>query len=61
MVHYRQCARQTEADRTRVRIWLRSKLDWTGAKHLRARLELNVHFEPDRGDVFHSRAGINHE
>jgi hypothetical protein len=54
MIHHWQCARQTETNRTRVRIWFRSKPDWTSAKHFGARLELNVHFKPDAGHVIHA-------
>src|SRR6267143_2574617 len=54
MVHNWQRARQTEASRTRVRVWLASKLYWRSAKHLGTRLKLNMNFKPDSSDVVHS-------
>ena len=54
MIHHRQGAGHTEADWTRVRIWLRSKLNRRSAKHFRARLELDVYFQADRCDVVHA-------
>src|SRR6267143_5894222 len=54
MVHNWQRARQTEADRTRVRVWLASKLHWRSAKHLGTRLKLNMHFKPNSSEIVHS-------
>jgi hypothetical protein len=58
MIHHRQGAGHTEADWTRVRIWLRSKLNRRSAKHFRARLELDVYFQADRCDVVHRKFQI---
>src|SRR6266700_896662 len=54
MIHDWQCARQNEADRTSVRVWLASKLHWRSAKHLGTRLKLNMHFQADGREVVHS-------
>ena len=56
VIHHRQRARQAETDRTGQRIRLRPKLDRASAKHLRARLQLDVYFETDRDQIFHTRA-----
>src|SRR5437762_3501650 len=58
MIHHRQSARQTEANRTSVRIWFGSKFNRTSAKHFGARLELDVHFKTYGGDVVHCRFQI---
>src|SRR6266404_5542758 len=58
MVHNWQRARQTEANRTRVRVWLASKLYWRSAKHLGTRLKLNMNFQADGRDVVHCRFQI---
>ena len=54
MIHHRQCTRQTEANRASMRIWLSSKFNRRSAKHLGARLELNVNLETNGGDVAHA-------
>src|ERR1700730_2277131 len=54
MVHHWQRARETEADRTSVCIWFRSKLHRRSAKHLGTRLKLNMHFQADGSEVVHS-------
>lgn len=59
MVHNWQRARQTEANRTRVRVWLASKLHWRSAKHLGTRLKLNMHFKPDSSEVWNRRFQIS--
>ena len=53
MIHDRQRAGQTETYRTGMCVWLGTKFNRRRAKHFRARLELNVHFQSDRGDVGH--------
>ena len=53
VIHHWQSARQTEANWTSVRIWLRPKLNWTGAKHFGARLEVDVHFKTNGGEIVH--------
>jgi hypothetical protein len=58
MIHHRQGAGHTEADWTRVRTWLRSKLNRRSAKHFRARLELDVYFQADRSYVVHRKFQI---
>src|ERR1700741_4737478 len=58
MIHHWQCARQTEASRTSVRIRLRSELNGRVAKHLGMRLELDVHFQTDGDDVWNCRFQI---
>jgi hypothetical protein len=34
-------------------VGVRPKFNRAGAKHLRARFQLDVHFQTDGGDVFH--------
>jgi hypothetical protein len=51
MIHHRQRARKSEANRTGVRVRFGSNVNRTSAKYFGARLELNVHFQTDRRDV----------
>ncbi len=53
VIHHRQGAGQPEANRTSVRVRFGAKFNRTRAKHFRARLELNVDFKADGGDVLH--------
>jgi len=36
-----------------VRVRLRPKLNWTGAKHFGARLEVDVHFKTNGSEILH--------
>jgi hypothetical protein len=53
MIHHWQCTRQTEANWASMRIWFSPKFDRRSAKHLGARLELNVNLETNGSDVVH--------
>jgi hypothetical protein len=46
-VQDRQCARQAEADRTRIRIWLRTGLNGTAAENFCGGRELCMNFHAD--------------
>ncbi len=58
MIHHRQGAGQTEAHRASVRIRFRSELNRRSAEHFRGCLQLDVHFQTDRGDVIHGYSNI---
>jgi hypothetical protein len=51
MIHHWQCARETEANRASVRVRFGAEFNRRSAEHLGARLELDVDFEADGGDV----------
>jgi hypothetical protein len=53
VIHHGQGARQPEANRTSIRVRFCAKFNRTRAKHLRARLELNVDFKANGGEVLH--------
>ena len=52
LVHHRQGAGHSEADRTDIGVRLGAVFNRAGAEHFAAGLELDMDFEADGGDVF---------
>ena len=53
VIRYRQRARQTKTDRTSVCVRRRAKFHRARAKHLRARLQLDVNLQSNCRDIIH--------
>ena len=54
MIHHRQRTGQARGKSDKCAIRRRAKFHRASAKHLRARLELDVNFEADGGEIIHS-------